>query len=84
MICIARYTSPGYNVFMTNSTAPYVPLSIRIPRELDERITRAVEDASRRAVVGEVSRSDVIRALLERGLDVLDDELGRMSAERKK
>jgi predicted DNA-binding protein len=58
-----------------DSAADAFPLMVRIPVETRERLARASEAMSKRALT-DLPASVVVRAAIDRGLDVLEGELG--------
>lgn len=59
------------------------PLAIRLSDELIERLDRIADELSTRAAGARVSRSQAIRAGIERGVLALEAELG-LTSKRKR
>lgn len=60
------------------------PFSMRLPSELLSRVDAVAEELTRRAAGVNVSRTAVMRRLIERGLEILEPELGLTAKLRKK
>lgn len=52
-------------------------VSLRIPQELLDRADRVAQAIARDPVTRRISRSDVLRAALEKGLDALERQAKR-------
>ena len=64
-----------------DAPADAFPPMVRIPVETRERLARASEAMSKRALT-DLPASVVVRAAIERGLDALEDELGIAKGKR--
>jgi hypothetical protein len=60
------------------------PVPLRLEEEVIERLDRLARAMSERAGGVEVNRSSVMRTVLDRGLDVLEKELGVQPPKKKR
>lgn len=78
-VCIRILVDTRYQKVMTER-----PLAIRLSDELIERLDRIADELSTRAAGARVSRSQAIRAGIERGVAGLEAELGLTTKKPKR